>query len=54
MRQTKNNLQNTHNELIVRCECCGRELSRNGINDYGELCNRCYNMYNESEQKRRW
>lgn len=31
-----------HEEVVRYCEYCGREMSRSDVNDYGELCEDCY------------
>lgn len=32
----------THNEIVRHCDYCGKPMSRSDVNDYGELCERCY------------
>lgn len=31
-----------HEEKVRRCEYCGRPMSRSDVNDYGSLCESCY------------
>lgn len=31
-----------HEEKVRTCEYCGRPMSRSDVNDYGSLCESCY------------
>lgn len=32
-----------HEKVIRHCEYCGRPMSSSDVNDYGSLCESCYN-----------
>lgn len=32
----------THSEIVRHCEYCGKTMTRSDVNDYGSLCETCY------------
>lgn len=32
----------THEEIVRRCEYCGKPMTRSEVNDTGSLCESCY------------
>lgn len=35
-------VHSTHHEVVAHCEYCGQALTRSDVNDYGSLCETCY------------
>lgn len=35
-------VNHVHHEIVAECEYCGKPLTRSEVNDFGTLCERCY------------